>query len=54
MAKKTAPEEKNPGGRPSEFKAKYILQTVKLCRLGATEEEIIEPISSATTATFTA
>jgi hypothetical protein len=49
VAKKTAPEEKNQGGRPSEFKPEYIHQTIKLSRLGATEEEIAAFFGKSTT-----
>ena len=49
MAKKGAPDERNQGGRPSEFKPKYILQTTKLCRQGATDEELAALFDKSTT-----
>jgi hypothetical protein len=49
MAKKTAPVEKNPVGRPTDFRPEYVLQTIKLCRLGATDEEIAAFFEKSTT-----
>lgn len=33
-------KQKHPGGRPSGFKSEYVEQADKLCRLGATDEDI--------------
>ncbi|WKA26362.1 hypothetical protein [Bradyrhizobium roseum] len=49
MTKRKAPEEKSSGGRPSDFKPEYIVQTVKLCRLGTTDEELAAFFDKSTT-----
>lgn len=35
-----AKTEKHPGGRPTDYKPEYCEQVEKLCKLGATDEEI--------------
>jgi len=37
-----AEEEKNPEGRPTKYKKEYGLQAEKLCKLGATDEELAD------------
>lgn len=49
MTKPKAPEEKSSVGQPSDFKPEYILQTIKLCRLGATDEELAAFFEKSTT-----